>query len=86
MSKSFNDFNLQPKILAALERAGFESPMPIQEKAIPSARAEANYHLAEAYVSLGNREKAVNHLKMAVVQSPDGEWGKKSEEYLQILR
>jgi superfamily II DNA/RNA helicase len=35
MSKSFSDFNLQPKILAALERAGFDSPMPIQEKAIP---------------------------------------------------
>jgi len=35
MSKSFTDFNLQPEILEALERAGFDSPMPIQEQAIP---------------------------------------------------
>ena len=35
MPKSFSDFNLQPEIVAALERAGFASPMPIQEQAIP---------------------------------------------------
>jgi tetratricopeptide (TPR) repeat protein len=58
----------------------------LQERMIPSARAEANYRMAEALVSLGNREKAVAHLKTAVVQSPEGEWGKKSEEYLKILR
>jgi len=58
----------------------------LEQNAIPSARAEANYHLAQAHVSLGNRAKAVDHLKTAVVQSPEGEWGKKSEEYLKILR
>jgi len=58
----------------------------LELKSIPSARAEANYHLAEAHVALGNREQAVAHLKMAVVTTPDGEWGKKSEEYLKILR
>jgi Tfp pilus assembly protein PilF len=58
----------------------------LEQNSIPSARAEANYHLAEVYVSLGDREKAVGHLKTAVAQTPDGQWGRKSEAYLQILR
>jgi tetratricopeptide (TPR) repeat protein len=52
----------------------------------PSARAEVNYRLAEIYVTLGKRDQAVGHLMTAVAQTPDGEWGKKSEEYLKILR
>jgi Tfp pilus assembly protein PilF len=67
------------------EAIGFFELM-LQQNSIPSARAEANYHLAEAYVSLGDRKKAVRHLKTAVAQTPGGQWGKKSEEYLQILR
>lgn len=58
----------------------------LQQNSVASARAEANYHLAEAYVSLGDRDRAVRHLKTAVTQAPDGQWGKKSEEYLKILR
>jgi len=58
----------------------------LQQNSIPSARAEANYYLAEAHVSLGNREEAISHLKTAVAQTPDGQWGKKSEEYLKVLR
>ena len=58
----------------------------LEQKPGPSARAEANYRLAEIYVVLGKREQAVGHLLTAVAQAPDGKWGKKSEEYLKILR
>jgi tetratricopeptide (TPR) repeat protein len=51
-----------------------------------SATAEASYRLAEIYVSLGNREQAVGHLRTAVVKAPSDPWGKKSEEYLKLLR
>jgi len=51
-----------------------------------SAEAEANYRLAEIYVSLGKREQAVGHLRTAVVKAPSDPWGKKSEEYLKLLR
>lgn len=33
----FSDLDLDPKVLQALEEAGYETPTPIQEKAIPSA-------------------------------------------------
>jgi tetratricopeptide (TPR) repeat protein len=58
----------------------------LEQKPAPGVRAEANYYLAEIYVSVGNRDRAVGHLMTAVAQTPDGEWGKKSEEYLKILR
>jgi Tfp pilus assembly protein PilF len=52
----------------------------------PGAQAEANYRLAEIYVSLGQRDRALSHLGTAVAESPSGPWGKKSEEYLKLLR
>jgi Tfp pilus assembly protein PilF len=52
----------------------------------PNAEAEASYRLAEIYISLGKRERALPHLMTAVARTPDGEWGKKSEEYLKRLR
>jgi len=52
----------------------------------PSATAEANYRLAEIYVSLGRRTQAVGHLRTAVVKAPSDPWGRKSEEYLKLLR
>jgi tetratricopeptide (TPR) repeat protein len=58
----------------------------LAQNASPSARAEVNYRLAEIYVTLGKHETAISYLKTAVAQSPEGEWGKKSEEYLKILR
>jgi type IV pilus assembly protein PilF len=58
----------------------------IEQKPAPGARAEANYRMAEIYVSLGKRKQAVDHLMAAVAQTPEGKWGKKSEEYLKILR
>ena len=58
----------------------------LEQRPAPEARAEVNYRMAEIYVSLGKREKAVDHLIAAVAQTPEGEWGKRSEEYLKILR
>ena len=52
----------------------------------PSATAEANYWLAQIYVSLGRKKQAVGHLRTAVVKAPRDPWGKKSEEYLKLLR
>jgi tetratricopeptide (TPR) repeat protein len=52
----------------------------------PSAGAETHYRLAEVYVSLGKRKRAMGHLRTAVTKAPNDEWGKKSEDYLKILR
>ncbi len=51
-----------------------------------NAEAEANYRLGEIYVSLGKRDRAVDHLMAAVARTPNGTWGRKSEEYLKLLR
>ena len=51
-----------------------------------SAEAETHYRMAEVYVSLGKRDRALGHLRTAVTQAPNGRWGKKSEDYLKILR
>ncbi|MBW2287163.1 MAG: tetratricopeptide repeat protein [Deltaproteobacteria bacterium] len=58
----------------------------LEQKPTAGARAEANYRMAEIYVSLGKREEAVDRLMAAIVQTPEGKWGRKSEEYLKILR
>jgi Tfp pilus assembly protein PilF len=52
----------------------------------PLAVAEINYRIAEIYVSMGQRERALRHLTAAVETKPSGEWGKRSEDYLKILR
>lgn len=52
----------------------------------PKVEAEANYRIAEIYISLGQREQAVSHLSTAVAQTPDGLWGRRSEEYLKLIR
>lgn len=62
----------------------FEEMLALEPRA--SAMAEANYRLAEIYVSIGKRERAVGHLVTAVAQAPGDVWGKKSEEYLKLLR
>lgn len=48
--------------------------------------AEANYRMAEAYVSLGHRERALAHLETAIELSPHGRWGRQAREYLAVLR
>jgi len=52
----------------------------------PLAEAEANYRIAEIYIAQGEREEALGHLTAAVARKPSGEWGKRSEEYLNLLR
>ncbi len=52
----------------------------------PSAVAEANYRMAEVYVSLGNRGKAIEHFNVALERSPYGPWGEQSRSYLELLR
>ena len=50
------------------------------------AIAEANFHMAEIYVSMGQREKAISYFDMALKRSPYGEWGEQSQSYLELLR
>jgi tetratricopeptide (TPR) repeat protein len=52
----------------------------------PLGTAEANYRIAEIYISLGKRERALEHLVAASSQRPSGAWGKRSEDYLKRLR
>ena len=52
----------------------------------PLAEAEANYRIGEIYVSLGNRERALEHLTAASAYRPSGPWGKRSEDYLKRLQ
>jgi Tfp pilus assembly protein PilF len=49
-------------------------------------QAQANYRIGEIYVALGKRERAIGFLRAAVAQTPGGQWGVKSEEYLNRLR
>jgi len=49
-------------------------------------QAEANYRIGEIYIALGERERAIGHLRAAVAQAPGGPWSEKSEEYLSLLR
>jgi len=58
----------------------------LESGAAPSAVAEANYRSAEILLSFGKRQRAMRHLMAAVATSPDGEWGRKSEEYMQVIR
>ncbi len=49
-------------------------------------QAEANYRLAENYIALGRRDRAVGHLTTAVARAPEGEWARRSKEYLRLLQ
>lgn len=52
----------------------------------PRVEAEANYRLAENYIALGKRTRAVGYLTTAVARAPEGEWARRSQEYLKLLR
>lgn len=52
----------------------------------PSAEAEANYRMAEIYISLGERERALAHLSAVIEKTPGGEWGRRSQEYRKLLQ
>jgi type IV pilus assembly protein PilF len=52
----------------------------------PSVESEANYRIAEIYIALGQRQEAMGHLTTAQTKAPQGVWGRRSEEYLKLLR
>lgn len=58
----------------------------VELKPGPMANAEANYRIAEIYVTFGNRDRALTHFAAAAEQRPSGPWGKRSEDYLKRLR
>ena len=51
----------------------------------PGPQSEVHYRMAEAYVALGHRERALFHLQEAIELSPHGRWGRQSREYLLVL-
>jgi Tfp pilus assembly protein PilF len=73
------DEGRQIEALERLERVLAQKPGSL-------ATAETHYRMAVAYMSLGNRDKAVHHLSVAVETRPGGEWGKRSADYLKRLR
>jgi tetratricopeptide (TPR) repeat protein len=68
--------------VAALER--FQQVL--ETSVGPLTRAEAEYRIAEIYIELGRRDEAVRHLTAATGHKPSGEWGRRSEKYLKLLR
>ena len=48
--------------------------------------SEANYRMAENYIALGKRDRAVSYLTLAVAGAPEGEWARRSQEYLKLLQ
>lgn len=62
---------------------GLERVLELDPGSLPVA--EAHYRMALIYISLGNRDRAVHHLEIAA-QPSGGQWGKRSEDYLQRLR
>lgn len=50
------------------------------------AESETRYHLAKAHVKVGQLGKAIEQLQVAAEIGGDGEWGRRSEEYLAVLR
>ncbi len=77
-------------ILAREEGKGREATRLFEQvlELRPSERAaaEANYHLGELYADAGQRDRARGYWRKAVVQDPDGPWGRKSEAYLRQLQ
>jgi type IV pilus assembly protein PilF len=59
----------------------------VKQKPGPFAEAEARYRMGEQFVSLGNRDRALEQFT-TVAESPVGSssWGKKSQDYLKMLQ
>ena len=52
----------------------------------PSMAAEVHFRMGEIYVSLGERDRAVEHLTAAAEHRPGSQWGQRSEEVLKLLQ
>ena len=68
--------------IEALEQ--FEQVLDLKPGSL--AEAEANYWIGEIYIALGNRARALQHLTAVTAKEPNGQWGKRSEDYLRRLR
>jgi type IV pilus assembly protein PilF len=51
-----------------------------------NAESEATYRLGQAYVSLGERHKALGYFKRSAERMPLGHWALQSEEYMKLLQ
>src|SRR5262245_436436 len=58
-----------------------ERPAPVYG----SAEAEARFRMAQAYVRLNQRQRAVDSLRVAVQRGGESEWARKSSDYLKVL-
>jgi tetratricopeptide (TPR) repeat protein len=67
----------------------FERVLKILERRPPAifgaTEAQARFHLAQAHVKLGQRDRAIAELRMAAERGGSGEWGERSKEYLTAL-
>jgi tetratricopeptide (TPR) repeat protein len=67
----------------------FQRAVEIAEKRpVPASAgiaAESRFRMAQAHVKLGQLERAIEHLRVAAESGGNGEWGRKSKEYLQVL-
>lgn len=52
----------------------------------PFAEAELRYRMGEVFVSLGNRDRALEEFTVAAGLEAGGPWRKKSQDYLEVLR
>ncbi len=68
--------------LEAIERFG----QVLEQEPGRNAQAETHFRLAEVYVALGHRERAIRHFSDAIDGSPYGIWGEQSKRYLRLLR
>ncbi len=66
------------KVLAILKDRPAES--------FRETEAQTRFRLAQAYISLGRRERALEHLRVASEQGGASEWGKRSQEYLGVIK
>jgi len=55
-------------------------------KVFGPVEAEARYRMAQAYVRLGKRDRAVDSLRVAVDRGGESEWVRKSNDYLKVLQ
>ncbi len=49
------------------------------------AEAETRFRLGVTYIKLGQREKALEHLRVASERGGAGQWGERSREYLRVI-
>jgi tetratricopeptide (TPR) repeat protein len=48
-------------------------------------QAQTRFRLGQAYIKLGQRDKALEHLRVASEEGGAGEWGEQAREYLQVI-